>query len=323
MNKIARKCNEVKRAVSEVFVGHEDVVEKLLAAAMANGHVLFEDYPGLGKTLLVKVFARAVGSEFSRIQFTPDILPADIVGTNVYNPKTGEFRLNLGPVFTNVLLADEINRAPPKTQSALLEAMEERQVTLEGQTKRIPSPFFVLATQNPIEQEGTYPLPEAQMDRFLVRLSMGYPESLDHEREIMQRRLAWNKNDPSGDVDPVMSREAFKKLQGLVERRVFVHEAILDYIGTVVRTARGHDAVEVGPSPRGDLALLRVGRALALIRGRDYVTPDDVKDLAEDTLAHRIILDMDHVLEGRNAADVIQDALDTTQPPTAYARTDA
>ncbi len=323
MRRIAEKCRQIRESVSDVFVGHDDVVEKLLAAALANGHVLFEDYPGLGKTLLVKVFARAIGCEFSRIQFTPDILPADIVGTNVYNPKSGDFRLNLGPVFTNVLLADEINRAPPKTQSALLESMEERQVTIEGDTMALPTPFFVLATQNPIEQEGTYPLPEAQMDRFLLRLSMGYPPSLAEEREIMKRRISWHKDDPSGDVEPVITKDAFAKLQGVVERRVFIHDAILDYIGTIVRTTRDRDAVEVGPSPRGDIALLRLGRALALLRGRDYVTPDDVKTLAVDALAHRLVLDMEHVLEGREADDVVREVLSEIEPPTAFSRSDA
>ncbi len=323
MNRIAKKCSEIRRAVSSVFVGHSDVVEKLLAASLANGHVLFEDYPGLGKTLLVKVFARTVGCDFARIQFTPDILPADIIGTNIYNPKSGDFRLNLGPVFTNVLLADEINRAPPKTQSALLESMEERQVTIEGNTMPIPAPFFVLATQNPIEQEGTYPLPEAQMDRFLLRLRMGYPPSLAEERQIMKRRISWSKDDPTQDVTPVLSRDAFGKLQDVVESRVFIHDAVLDYIGKIVRSTREHPAVEVGPSPRGDLALLRLGRALALLRGRDFVTPDDVKTLATDALAHRVILDMEHVLEGVTDEAVIQEVLRGVEPPTAFSRGDA
>jgi MoxR-like ATPase len=323
MKRVARKCDQIRETVNEVFVGHADVVEKLLAAALANGHVLFEDYPGLGKTLLVKVFARVMGAEFDRIQFTPDLLPADIVGTNVYNPKTGNFQLEKGPVFANVVLADEINRAPPKTQSALLEAMEERQVTIEGSTLEVPSPFFVLATQNPIEQEGTYPLPEAQMDRFLLRLHMGYPPSLDEEREIMKRRIDWSKSDPSGDVDPVVSKQTFQRLQRVVESKIFVHDAILDYIGKVVRTARASDAVDVGPSPRGDLALLRVSRALALMRGRDYVTPDDIKDLAVDALAHRLVLDMEHVIEGTEPDDVIDQALAAVEPPTAYSRAEA
>ncbi|PSG96614.1 magnesium chelatase [Thermoplasmatales archaeon SW_10_69_26] len=323
MKRVARKCTQIRETVNDVFVGHPDTVEKLLAAALANGHVLFEDYPGLGKTLLVKVFAQAVGCEFDRIQFTPDLLPADIVGTNIYNPKTGEFQLEKGPIFANVVLADEINRAPPKTQSALLESMEERQVTIEGDTMEIPSPFFVLATQNPIEQEGTYPLPEAQMDRFLVRLQMGYPDSLDDESEIMRRRIDWSKNDPSGDVEPVISMQTFQRLQRVVEDKIFVHEAIIEYIARIVRTARAHEAVDVGPSPRGDLALLRLSRALAMTRGRDYVTPDDVKDLAVDALAHRIVLDMEHVIEGTEDADVVEAAIGDVEPPTAYSRGEA
>ncbi len=320
MSTIAEKCQEIQDSVSSIYVGNPGLVEKLLAGALANGHVLFEDYPGLGKTLLVKVFSRTIGAGFKRIQFTPDILPADIIGTNVYNPRTGEFTLTKGPVFTNVLLADEINRSPPKTQSALLEAMEERQVTIEGTTMTIPSPFFVLATQNPIEQEGTYPLPEAQMDRFLLRLHTGYPDSLEEEREIMHRRINWAKDDPSQDVEPVISKQAFRRLQEVVETRVFVHDAILDYIGRIIRGTRDHGAVEVGPSPRGALALLRCSRALALVRGRDFVTPDDIKDLAIEATAHRIILEMEHVLEGLSAEDVVHEVTKGIQPPTAYSR---
>ncbi len=315
-------CNRIIDNVARVFVGDRDLLERLLAGALANGHVLFEDYPGLGKTLLVKVFARTIGVEADRVQFTPDILPSDILGTKVWNQGEQRFTLVKGPVFTHVLLADEINRAPPKTQSALLEAMEERQVTIEGETLRLDAPFFVLATQNPIEQEGTYPLPEAQMDRFLMRMSTGYPASEVQETEILQRRIRWKKDDPTEDVEAVTDVETFRKLQQQVERGVFVHDSILRYISQIVRALRDHPHVEVGPSPRGALALLRVGRALALVRGRDFLTPDDVHDLSQPVLAHRTILQMEHVLDGRNPAEVVAAVVGKVPAPTRFQRED-
>ena len=291
-----KKANEILDRVESVFVGNRALTEKLLAASLANGHVLFEDNPGLGKTLLVKAFAAAIGCEAKRVQFTPDILPADILGTKVWNQSERVFELHKGPIFTNILLADEINRAPPKTQSALLEAMDERQVTIEGETMKLTPPFFVLATQNPIEQEGTYPLPEAQMDRFLLRMSTGYPPETKDESEILKRRLGWAKDDPTDDIKPILTADEFRALQIAVEKSVFVHDQLLDYISTIVRALRQHPKVEVGPSPRGSLALLRLSRAMALSLGRDYVTPDDVKMFAVDALAHRTILAMDEVV---------------------------
>ena len=231
-------CARLIDEISAVFVGHRLTLQKLLAAGLANGHVLFEDYPGLGKTLLVKVFARVIGCDYARIQFTPDLLPADIVGTKVWHQKDSTFELVKGPVFTNVLLADEINRTPPKTQAALLEAMEERQVTIEGETHRLCLPFFVLATQNPIEQEGTYPLPEAQLDRFLLKLSTGYAESLEEESLILERRIEWKKDDPSLDVKPVICAAEFRSLQTLVEESIYVDRCILDYISQCKKTAK-------------------------------------------------------------------------------------
>ena len=317
-------CDEVVRSVGRYYVGNPLVLRKLLAGALANGHVLFEDYPGLGKTLLVKVFARTIGCHSARIQFTPDILPADIVGSKVWSPKDNGFRLQKGPIFTNVLLADEINRAPPKTQSALLEAMEERQVTIDGETMKLPPPFFVLATQNPIEQEGTYPLPEAQMDRFLLRLQTGYPPELKDEAEILKRRIGWAKDDPTEDVRPVLTMEGFRTLQIVAERQVFVHDQIIDYICKIVRGLRDHPKVEVGPSPRGTLALLRLTRGLAMSLGRDFVTPDDVKLFAVDALAHRTLLEMDHVVEGAKAQDVVREVVAGIEVPTTFRwRTDA
>src|SRR5581483_6617485 len=222
------------RGVGRSIVGKDVVVEKLIAGALAGGHVLMEDYPGLGKTLLVKTFARSVSADFKRVQFTPDILPSDILGTKIWNQETRQFQLYKGPIFTNILLADEINRAPPKTQSALLEAMEERQVTIDGETHKLPRPFFVLATQNPVEQEGTYPLPEAQMDRFLIRLSMGYPATDEEEAAILQRRAGWAKDDPTGDYKPVMDLAQFDALRQRVESGVIVSSDVMLYIGRIV-----------------------------------------------------------------------------------------
>ncbi|HEX2021397.1 MAG TPA: MoxR family ATPase [Candidatus Thermoplasmatota archaeon] len=313
-----QKCDEIVASVGRYFVGNPLLLRKLLAGSLANGHVLFEDYPGLGKTLLVKVFAKTIGCQSARVQFTPDILPADIVGSNVWSPKDGGFRLQRGPIFTNVLLADEINRAPPKTQSALLEAMEERQVTIDGVTMKLEPPFFVLATQNPIEQEGTYPLPEAQMDRFLLRMSTGYPAEQKDESEILRRRISWAKDDPTDDVKPALTAAEFRALQVMAERQVFVHDQVIDYITRIVRDLREHPKVEVGPSPRGSLALLRLSRAMALSMGRNFVTPDNVKLFAVDALAHRTILEMDEVVEGTRAQDVVEEVVASVEVPTSF-----
>ncbi len=306
---------QVLDTVARYFVGQRKTLEKVLAGALANGHILFEDYPGLGKTLLVKVFSRALGLDARRIQFTPDMLPADIMGSKIWNPTTRTFDLFKGPIFTSVVLADEINRAPPKTQSALLEAMEERQVTIEGETIRIPAPFFVLATQNPIEQEGTYPLPEAQMDRFLMRLATGYPTDAAAEKEILRRRIAWQAEDPTQTVPAVCDAKTFRAWQHTVERDVFVHESLLDYMTSLVRRLREHPKVEVGPSPRGALALLRVSRALAFVRGRAYVIPDDVAEVVVDVLAHRTIIEVDQALEGVTGEQVVIEVLRSITPP--------
>ncbi|MBI4312215.1 MAG: MoxR family ATPase [Chloroflexi bacterium] len=287
----------------------------MLAAALANSHVLFEDYPGLGKTLLAKVFGKALDCQYTRIQFTPDLLPADVIGTKVWRQTDGEFFLVKGPIFTNVLLADEINRAPPKTQSALLEAMEERQLTIDGETHTLEQPFVVLATQNPIEQEGTYPLPEAQMDRFALRLSTGYASTAQEESQILQRRIQWQQDDPSDHLAPVMSRETFRALQQILERMVYVDPAILEYVSVIVRGTRTHPKVEVGASPRGGLAILKVARAGALMEGRDFVTPDDVKFIARDALAHRIILRVEEALEGVHEGQVVDEVIAQTPVP--------
>jgi MoxR-like ATPase len=312
-------CEGIIDRVGDVFVGNRLLLRKLLAAALANGHVLFEDYPGLGKTLLAKVFSRAIGSDTKRVQFTPDLLPSDILGVNVWRQNEGEFRLVRGPVFTNVLLADEINRAPPKTQAALLEAMEERQVTIDGDTLGLGTPFIVIATQNPIEQEGTYPLPEAQLDRFLFKMGTGYPASQQMESSILLRRIQWQKDDPTDDLEPAVDVGGFVELQGLVETNVYVDDVIVDYITQLVRMTREHPRVSVGVSPRGSLALLRVSRSIALIHGRDFVVPDDVKMVVPDVLAHRIILNIEDTLEGVRTESIVDEILEQVPPPTELA----
>jgi MoxR-like ATPase len=303
--------------VSRSIVGKDVVVERLVAGALAGGHVLMEDYPGLGKTLLVKTFSRNVAADFKRVQFTPDILPSDILGTKVWNNELRQFQLQKGPVFTNVLLADEINRAPPKTQSALLEAMEERQVTIDGETHKLPRPFFVLATQNPVEQEGTYPLPEAQMDRFLLRLSMGYPSTDEEEAAILERRASWAKDDPTGDLQPVMDLARFETLRQRVESGVKVSSEVMLYISRIVRAVRVHPQVRVGPSPRGSLALYKVSKAMALLRGRDFVVPDDVKGFVVEALAHRTLLKIEDMLSGAAPDKVVREAVATVAVPRA------
>lgn len=318
LKKARAACDTILKQVLGLYVGDELLVRKLLAATLANGHVLFEDNPGLGKTLLAKTLAFSIDCDFSRVQCTPDLLPADILGTKVWRPKDGSFELFKGPVFTNVLLVDEINRSPPKTQSAVLEVMEERQVTIEGETYRCEEPFFVLATQNPIEYEGTYPLPEAQIDRFMMKLSTGYPRTLEEETLIVKRRIEWKKDDPTRDIKPVISGRDFSSLQKAVENDIYIDEVIIKYIAEIVRKTREHPQVEVGSSPRGSLALLKASRAMALVGGRDFVTPDDIKTLAIDALAHRLILKVEDVMKRVDERKIVKEALDTVSVPKDY-----
>jgi len=311
---VGEVCGRVLAEVGKVVVGKRSVLEKLLVALLARGHVLIEDYPGLAKTLMAKTLAQALGLEFKRVQFTPDLLPADITGSYVFNQRTGSFELRRGPVFTNILLADEINRAPPKTQSALLEAMQERQVTLDGVTYRLEEPFFVIATQNPIEFEGVYPLPEAQLDRFAMRLRVGYP-SEEEEVEILKRRIIRGSDEVR--VEVVASRDEVLSMQRAVER-VHVDEDVLRYIVAVARATRRHSRVEVGVSPRGAETLMKLSRALAALRGRDYVIPDDVKELAADALAHRLVLKAEQWVRGVEPESVIADVLSAIPVPKGY-----
>ncbi len=302
---VAERSKVLLDELETVIVGKRAVLERVLWAILSDGHVLIEDVPGLAKTLIAKSFAAGLGLDFHRVQFTPDLLPADITGTYVFDRKSGEFALRRGPVFTNILLADEINRAPPKTQSALLEAMQERQATLEGQTFPIDSPFFVLATQNPIEHEGTYPLPEAQVDRFLLRIDVGYPTA-DQEIEILRRRRARQSDEMP--VRAVTNPGEVRALQAAMEG-VHVDPAIEAYMVAIVAGTRAHSQVEIGASPRGSLALLKLSRARAAVAGRDFVTPDDVKAVAFYALGHRIILKPDPWIRGVRTASVLQDVL--------------
>ncbi|MEM0345900.1 MAG: MoxR family ATPase [Thermofilaceae archaeon] len=311
LSQIGEICSRVLDEVGKVIVGKRSVVEKLLVALLARGHVLIEDYPGLAKTLMAKTLAQSLGLQFKRVQFTPDLLPADITGSYVYNQRTGDFELRKGPIFTNILLADEINRAPPKTQSALLEAMQERQVTLDGVTYRLEEPFLVIATQNPIEFEGVYPLPEAQLDRFAMRLRVGYPDESE-EVEILRRRIRRGSDEVR--VEVVATREEVVEMQRAVER-VHVDESILGYIVAIVRATRQHPRVEVGVSPRGAEILMKLARARAAVAGRDYVIPDDVKELAVEALAHRLVLRAEQWVKGVEPESVIRDVLNAVPVP--------
>jgi len=286
-------CKKIIENVSHVIVGKECSIELLLVALLAEGHVLIEDIPGLGKTLIAKSLARSIGASFKRVQFTPDLLPGDITGFNVYNQQAGHFTFQPGPVMTHVLLADEINRTIPRTQSSLLESMEERQVTVDGKTYNLPHPFFVMATQNPIELEGTFPLPEAQLDRFLLRIRLGYPGQQE-EIAILER---FREKDPLLKLEPVATPEQIAELQE-ARKRIRVSQPIKEYITNIVTATRLSPSLRLGASPRGSLSLMRAGQALAALRDRDYVLPDDVKSLAVPVLAHRLILKEEERLRG-------------------------
>jgi MoxR-like ATPase len=313
---VAGVCGAVLDRVDSVVVGQRGPMSLALAAVLAGGHVLLEDVPGLGKTLAARTLAAALGLDFGRLQCTPDLLPADVTGSFVYDPGRHEFTFHPGPVFSGLLLADEINRTPPKTQSALLEAMQERQVTVEGRTFPLAAPFHVLATANPVEYEGTYPLPEAQLDRFLLRLSFGYPERTA-EVEVLDRRLARRREEAS--VEPVVDAEGLLRLQAGVER-VDVDPDVVGYCVDLAATTRRHPAVEVGASPRGSLALVLVARARAVLDGRGHVLPEDVKAVAVPALAHRLTLRPETWTSGTTGVGVVRELLDRVPGP-AGART--
>lgn len=296
--------------VEKVIVGKRQVIEYFLTCILSNGHILFEDIPGVGKTMLSRAMAISLGMSFKRIQCTPDLLPSDITGVSIFNQKIQEFEFKQGPVFANLILADEINRATPRTQSSLLECMEERQVTVEGVSIKLPRPFIVMATQNPIEHEGVFPLPEAQLDRFLMKLSIGYP-SYEDEMEIIRLQKIRH---PIEDLKPVSSLDEVISIQEKI-KEVYVDETVIQYILDIVSATRKHSDIAVGASPRGSLALFRTSQALAYIRGRDYVLPDDIKELAPLVLSHRIILKSESYLRGYTQRGVISSMLTSIEVP--------
>ncbi len=307
---IAQTAARVRDNISQVIVGKQEVIDLALVAVLCEGHLLLEDVPGIGKTTLAKAIAASLGCSFSRIQFTPDLLPSDVTGIYYFNQKSQEFEYRAGPIMAQVVLADEINRATPRTQSALLEAMQERQVTVDIETKRLPRPFLVLATQNPIELEGTFPLPEAQVDRFLMRLSIGYP-SEEEENDIL---LRFEREDPLETLQPVCDPETVQTMQRGV-REIKVERSVREYVVKVARATREHEEVDLGASPRGTMALYRTAQALAALRGRSFVLPDDVKFLAPHVLTHRILISPQTRLRGRRPEEVVAEIVNTVPVP--------
>jgi MoxR-like ATPase len=300
----------IRQNTGRVIVGKEEVVDLLMVALLCEGHILFEDVPGIGKTTLAKSVARSLGCSFQRIQFTPDLLPSDITGITFYNQKNGEFEFRPGPLLAQIVLADEINRATPRTQSALLEAMEERQMSIERETIALPRPFVVIATQNPIELEGTFPLPEAQLDRFLLRLRLDYPSHAE-ERLILQR---FKEEQPLQDLQPVLEAQQLQDLQKII-RKIHVDAGVENYIVELVRATRNHSGIELGASPRGTLALYRASQAYAAMHGRYYVLPDDVKHMARPVLSHRLIATNQSRLHGRLMEQFVDEVLQTVAVP--------
>lgn len=310
VGRIAATAGLLQSNIEQVIVGKGDIVVLCLVAILSEGHLLIEDVPGTGKTVLAKAIARSLGCSFRRIQGTPDLLPTDITGTYVFNQQSAEFEFRPGPIMSQVLLVDEINRATPRTQSALLEAMQERQVTVEGETKALAPPFLVMATQNPVELEGTFPLPEAQLDRFLMQVNMGYP-SQEEDKLILRR---FRKGDPLDQLEAIVESAELLDLQELV-RKIHVSEPVEDYLINLVHASRSHPMVELGASPRAMLALCRTSQGLAAIRGRAYVIPDDVKALAEYVLAHRVVPKVQSQLRGTSARDILRDVISSVPVP--------
>jgi len=296
--------------ISRVIIGKTDSLELLMVALLADGHVLLEDVPGVGKTLVTKSLAKSIKGSFKRIQFTPDLLPADVTGFNAYDQKSGQFKFQPGPVLTNILLADEINRAIPRTQSSLLESMEERQVTIDGQTIALPKPFLVLATQNPIELEGTFPLPEAQLDRFLLKIKLGYPNKAE-EIAILER---FQKDDPLMTLTPVCAPEQLSNMQQQ-RKEIKISAPVREYITDIVAATRNHESIRFGSSPRGSLGLMRAAQGLAALRGRNYALPDDIKELLVPVLVHRIILSEETKLSGENPEHILEEIISRIPVP--------
>ncbi len=313
MTEVGERCERVLDEVERAVVGKRDALELVLLGLLADGHILLEDFPGLAKTLMARSFAQVCQMQFTRIQFTPDLMPSDVTGSSVYNQRTADFEFRPGPIFTNLLLGDEINRAPPKTQAALLEAMQERQVTIEGRTRPLERPFLVIATQNPIEYEGTYPLPEAQLDRFLLRVGVGYP-ARDDEWSMLERRLDRARDEI--ELRQVIDRAGVEALQQAIEQ-VHVSKAIGYYVVDLVASTRVSSRVQVGSSPRGSLAVMKLARAHAALRGRDFVTPEDVKAVAVPALGHRLMLRPELWVQRVRPEDVVREALETVPTPAA------
>jgi MoxR-like ATPase len=310
MYKVQEFCDRVTENIEKVIVGKRETVQAAVISLLCQGHLLIEDVPGVGKTMLARSLARSLGCKFSRIQFTPDMLPSDVTGVSIFNQVSREFEFRSGPVMAQIVLADEINRATPKTQAALLEAMEERQVTVDGLTHRLPRPFMVLATQNPIEYEGTFPLPEAQLDRFLLRVRLGYPQEED-EIQVLERQQFRH---PIDELDRVVSEEEVVQAQEAV-KSVFVAPAVKQYIVELTRRTREHPDVYLGASPRGSLTLFRAGQARAAMHGREFVLPDDIKAIAEEALSHRVILGPAARLRDLTTAQVVEEILSSTPVP--------
>ena len=313
LSKISNAVDSIRSEIQKVIIGQDEMVELLIAAIFSGGHVLLEGVPGIAKTLTAKLLAQTMEVGFSRIQFTPDLMPSDVIGTTIYNMKTSEFSFNSGPVFSNIVLIDEINRAPAKTQAALFEVMEEYQVTVDGVTYPMEAPFFVIATQNPIEQEGTYKLPEAQLDRFLVKINLEYP-SLEEEMRILRRFKEDFNISAKRDVKPVFSGAEIRECQELIES-VHIDEKLLDYIAKVVHDTRNNGDLFLGASPRASLAILKMAKAAAAMSGRDFVTPDDIQSVAYPVLNHRIILTPEREMEGLATKDVVQDIIKKIEVP--------
>ncbi|HEY8935232.1 MAG TPA: MoxR family ATPase [Cyclobacteriaceae bacterium] len=308
-----QRVMQIKKEIGKVVVGQETIIDLLLAGIFTGGHILLEGVPGIAKTLTAKLVAKAVSVSFSRIQFTPDLMPTDVTGTTVFNVKTSEFSFSKGPVFANLVLIDEINRAPAKTQSSLFEVMEERQITMDGTTYPMDFPFLVIATQNPIEQEGTYRLPEAQLDRFLFRLKLGYP-ALDHEIEILKKFRDDFSSKILDNVQPVISRQDLKDCQELIEK-IHIKDEILVYIAKLIDSTRNNGDLVLGASPRASLAIMRAAKAIAAMSGRDFVTPDDVKYVVHPVLNHRIMLTAEREMEGIETEDVIKELTERIEIP--------
>jgi MoxR-like ATPase len=313
LEQVHARSEQVLDEVEKAVVGKREPLELVLLGFLADGHVLLEDYPGLAKTLAARSFAQVLSIRFARIQFTPDLMPSDVTGSSIWNQRDGDFEFRPGPIFTNLLLSDEINRAPPKTQAALLEAMQERQVTIEGHTHRLEPPFLVIATQNPIEYEGTYPLPEAQLDRFLLRTAFGYP-SREGEVDVLARRIERESDDV--ELRAIVDRETLLEMQNAVER-VHVAQSVQEYCVDLVAATRDSQSTTVGASPRGSLALLKLARCRAAVQGRDFVLPDDVKAVAVSALAHRLVLRPELWVQRVSAEDVVREVLAAVPTPRA------